>query len=80
MSLLLGAKYLNLGVTAKHRNINRRIKAYQQWGQACVARKIALQKERINNSPPSEAEKGPVNIIEAIVLDSINEQSSYTEQ
>ena len=62
--MVLGVKFLNLGLRQNDRDINRRIKKFEEWGNNYVSKKIQNAEANIEANPT----KTPDNIIEAIVL------------
>ena len=40
LNLLLGPKYLNLGLTKSHRDINERLNNFNKWGHQYVRKRI----------------------------------------
>lgn len=39
-NFLLGSRYLNIGLTSAHREINRRIRTYSNWGLNFVKKRM----------------------------------------
>lgn len=69
-ALLFGVQALNLGLTAKDRDINRRIRIFRQWGQEFIKKRIEDAKERVK----ADEKKTPTDIIQALVKDCYDEK------
>ena len=47
---VLGKRYLDLGVWKEHRDINKMVKLYGQWGRNFIEKRIKEEKEKAEKS------------------------------
>lgn len=64
--LIFGYHFYSLGLFSSHREINRRIALYNNWGHGYLKAKIQQISEKLLSEGP-EDQKEPEDIIEAIL-------------
>ena len=68
---VFGAKFLDLGVREKDRDLNRRLKLYKEWGHKIVNERVEEVKEKIAKEGDSETSN---DLIEAIIRTSLKKK------
>lgn len=76
LPMLLGVRFVEAGIRAKDRDVNRRIALFKNWGLKYIKTKIEIARKRIEEKGMKEE---PKDMIEALVRANINSKTKSNE-